>query len=50
MSVPLDGSAPPVTIAAGQSASHLAVDGAGVYWTNQGKSAREGTVMKLTPK
>ncbi len=50
MSVPLDGSGAPSAIAAGQSASYLAVDAQSVYWTNQGKDGADGTVMRLTPK
>jgi hypothetical protein len=50
MTAPLDGSASPVALAAGQSASYVAVDGKGVYWTNQSTTVSGGTVMKLTPK
>jgi hypothetical protein len=50
MVAPLDGSAAPIVLAAGQSASYLAVDAHGVYWTNQGPAGNDGTVMGLSPK
>jgi hypothetical protein len=44
MSVPLDGSAPPVLLASGQSyAVGIVADERSVYWTTQ------GTVTKFTP-